>query len=44
MKKINMKSLYAVVAVIATLTAAVVANSACMWFFYQPEEPKCLRR
>jgi len=43
MKKINMKSLYAVVAVLATFVAATVASSACFWFFYQPEEPKSLQ-
>ena len=43
MKKINMKSLYAVVAVLATLVAATVASSACLWWFYQPEEPKSLQ-
>jgi AgrD protein len=43
MKKINMKSLYAAVAVIASLIAATVATSACMWFFYQPQEPISLQ-
>lgn len=43
MKKINMKSLYAVVAVLATFVAATVASSACLWWFYQPEEPKSLQ-
>lgn len=41
--KINMKSLYASIAVAATLIAAAVATSACMWFIYQPEEPKSLQ-
>jgi AgrD protein len=43
MKKINMKSLYAVVAVVATLAASNVASSACIWWFYQPVEPKSLQ-
>lgn len=38
-----MKSLYASVAVIATLIAAAVATSACYWFIYQPKEPKSLQ-
>ena len=37
------KQILAVVATIATLFATMVATSACMWFAYQPEEPKCLR-
>ena len=44
MKKVNMKSLYAAVAIIATITAGIVANSACLWFFYQPKEPKSLQK
>ena len=40
MKKINM---FAVVSLIATFFATVVATSACWWYLYQPEEPKCLR-
>ena len=42
MKKINSKFLMAV-ATIATIVASTVATSACMWAYYQPEEPKCLR-
>lgn len=42
MKKINSKVLM-VVAAIATVAASAVATSACMWGFYQPEEPECLR-
>lgn len=44
MKKIKMKSLYAVVAIVASTVAAIVANSACVWFFYQPKEPKSLQK
>ncbi|MHB1485804.1 MAG: cyclic lactone autoinducer peptide [Saccharofermentanales bacterium] len=43
MKKINMKSLYTLVAVVATLIASIVASSACIWAFYQPTEPKSLQ-
>jgi len=42
MKKLNTKFL-ALIASITTLVAASVATSACVWFTYQPEEPKCLR-
>jgi len=31
------------IATIATVIASVVATSACWYFHYQPEEPKCLR-
>lgn len=31
------------VATVATLIASVVSTSACVWAYYQPEEPKCLR-
>lgn len=39
----NKKGLLTFAASIATLAAALVASSACLWFSYQPEEPKCLR-
>ncbi len=42
MKKLKHK-LLALIATIITLIAASVATSACYWFAYQPEEPKCLR-
>ena len=35
--------LYAVISVLATLAATLVATSACMWWMYQPEEPRSLR-
>jgi cyclic lactone autoinducer peptide len=38
-----MKKIYTLAAAILTLVAASVASSACIWGFYQPEEPKCLR-
>ncbi|WP_017416294.1 cyclic lactone autoinducer peptide [Clostridium tunisiense] len=41
MKKLNKKFL-ALIATITTLMATTVATSACTWYFYQPEEPKCL--
>jgi AgrD protein len=43
MKKFNKNSLFAVIAALATLVAATVATSACIWFVYQPEEPESLR-
>ncbi|EQB88604.1 cyclic lactone autoinducer peptide [Clostridium punense] len=42
MKKLNKKFL-GLIATITTLMAALVANSACNWYLYQPEEPECLR-
>lgn len=42
MRKMNTR-LLTLVASIATLVAAAVASSACYWYSYQPEEPKCLR-
>jgi len=42
MKKLN-KQLFTLIAVVTTLVATSVASSACWWFVYQPEEPKCLR-
>jgi cyclic lactone autoinducer peptide len=38
-----MKKFYGIIAAISTLVAAMVASSACIIFFYQPEEPKSLR-
>lgn len=32
----------ALVSVIATLAATLVATSACWWYVYQPEEPASL--
>ena len=37
------KKLLTLIAAIATMIAATVATSACFFFSYQPEEPKCLR-
>ncbi|MEG2353013.1 MAG: cyclic lactone autoinducer peptide [Clostridium sp.] len=42
MKKFNAKFL-TLVAALTTIVATTVATSACYWFMYQPEEPKCLR-
>lgn len=42
MKRINRKVL-GLVATLTTIIAATVASSACYWYIYQPEEPKCLR-
>lgn len=38
------RKLLILVASIATLVASVVASSACFFYSYQPEEPKCLRK
>jgi cyclic lactone autoinducer peptide len=38
-----MKKFYGIVAAISTIVAALVASSACMIIFYQPEEPQSLR-
>ena len=38
-----MKKFYGLVAAISTVVAAMIASSACYWFFYQPEEPASLR-
>lgn len=42
MRNLN-KRLLTVLASMTTLVAALVASSACLWYTYQPEEPKCLR-
>ena len=33
---------FSVAATVLTLFAMSVATSACVWYNYQPEEPKCL--
>lgn len=38
-----MKKFYGVIAAVSTIVAAMVASSACVYFVYQPEEPKSLR-
>ena len=40
MKKRN---LAAIVAAVATVFATTIATSACLFYFYQPEEPDCLK-
>lgn len=40
--KLN-KTIFAAIAAITTVVATTMANSACLWFMYQPEEPKSLR-
>lgn len=37
------KKILTLMASLATVLAATVASSACIWSAYQPEEPKCLR-
>jgi cyclic lactone autoinducer peptide len=39
----NKRTLFAIISVIATLFATTIASSACLWYMYQPEEPKCLK-
>ena len=34
--------LLALIAGLATVIATTIASSACVFYFYQPEEPKCL--
>lgn len=41
--KRNTKSISGLVATLLTVIAMSVATSACFWYGYQPEEPKCLR-
>lgn len=42
--RISKKNLLGLIASLTTLMAALVASSACMWFSYQPEEPKSLSK
>ena len=42
MKNFN-KHVFSLIAVVTAFVATSVASSACFWFAYQPEEPKCLR-
>lgn len=36
-------TLWGVVATVCTLVATLVSTSACWFYLYQPEEPKCLQ-
>ena len=38
-----MKKFYGILAAISTIVAALVASSACVVIYYQPEEPQSLR-
>lgn len=38
----NKKNLLTLMAAFATVIATTMATSACIFFFYQPEEPECL--
>ena len=38
------KLLLGLTASVCTLMAISISTSACLFFYYQPEEPKCLRR
>ncbi|MBP7510246.1 MAG: cyclic lactone autoinducer peptide [Prolixibacteraceae bacterium] len=42
MKK-YLKPMLAVTAMVCSFVATTIASSACMIFFYQPEEPKSLQ-
>lgn len=37
------KKVLAALSVVATLAATIAATSACIWWFYQPEEPESLK-
>lgn len=37
------KNLLTLIAALATVFASTIATSACTYYFYQPEEPECLR-
>lgn len=37
------KKALAALSVVATLVATLAATSACIWWFYQPEEPESLK-
>ncbi len=39
----NKRKFLAIVTAIITVFATTIASSACYWYFYQPEEPKCLK-
>lgn len=41
MERLN-RRLLTLIAAVTTIVAASVASSACIWVFYQPEEPKSL--
>jgi len=36
------KALFPILSAVAVFFATVVASSACIWYYYQPQEPKCL--
>ncbi len=36
------KTIFTVISVVAVAFATLVASSACIFYAYQPEEPKCL--
>lgn len=38
------KSVFAIISVVAVFFATVVASSACVWYVYQPKEPKSLEK
>lgn len=36
------KSIWGVLATVCAAAATLIASSACLWYFYQPEEPSSL--
>jgi cyclic lactone autoinducer peptide len=44
MKRRVGKLMTAFIATICTIMAISTSASACIWFYYQPEEPECLRK
>jgi AgrD protein len=38
------KKIIQTIAAICTIMAATISASACLWAWYQPEEPECLRK
>ena len=43
-KKMRKKNIWTLLAAFATLIATTMATSACIFYFYQPEEPESLKR
>ena len=42
-KKMRKKNISTLLAAFATLIATTMATSACIFYFYQPEEPESLK-
>ncbi len=39
----NKRRILTAITAIATVFATTIASSACLWYFYQPDEPECLQ-